>query len=238
MPEDSTNRGIPLGEAVQSYAEPGQWDAYVSAQKKSSRRRVIAVPYDLDESLAEYQGRVLRGIGSVRAERQKTTWLGWQLRRDLFGKIHQGTLVASGYAIPRAPADLRVRIPADIFHDRASIDWRDSTIESDGLSFTSVLILDQTEEAVDDAALEQGNAAQLKAGLTVQRPPSTGPPGRPSSMYLVEREFKRRVKEDQTCATRKEQAEVLARWSRMNTRVHHPSRQRRSATASGMPIEL
>ncbi len=93
-----------------------------------------------------------------------------EMRERLISGIHDGEFVAYGYVIPRNPADIMAKVPADLF-DLKYIKWNKSSIKGAGLEFASVLVFESGLAHEIDAKLAQKSHAQ-KAG-TKRGPPSS-----------------------------------------------------------------
>jgi hypothetical protein len=70
-------------------------------------------------------------------------------RRDIFSKmqidlvrnLRNGQFIGVGYCEPRKPTDFPALIPRDIWDDQFNVDWKQSKVAGNGLSFLSVKIL-------------------------------------------------------------------------------------------------
>ena len=159
-PSDTGN-GLPLQDAIEKYSDSEGWEAYQDAARRTSRRRTIASGIQADESIASYRSKVSTGFRTRREDDQRKRALFWQIRRAFQEKLVHGDLVAFGYNVPRSPYDERVRLPNDIWHERANLDWEASTAEADGLKFVSVLVFEASADLPEDLARESDGELPL-----------------------------------------------------------------------------
>lgn len=62
-----------------------------------------------------------------------------QLKTQLINKVNSKDTLVYGYTLPRKLSDQPVLIPSDLI-DTAKINWKESSIEAQGLSFSSVYV--------------------------------------------------------------------------------------------------
>ena len=175
-PED----GLTIQEAIARFSDAEMWSAHRAAGRK--------IPRFAPAIVGSLRHRELK------QDRQRLKCLGWKLRHAFQDKLQRGELFAYGYSIPRSPDDARVRVPADLWHDRAKINWETSSISADGLEFVSVRILEKDRPVPVN-------------------PYRTGLPGKPSIRHLILGELERRVKAGNLKPILAHEAKALREWA-------------------------
>jgi len=138
---DIWKKGIPLAEADYYFAPQKLRDEY-NEPKIPPRRMSRGLELMMKEMPADKRPELLKQLEPVQnffdvsrargdVQRRMRDWLLHLLSND--------RLVAYGFPTPRKPADIRQRIPQDLFQSRF-VNWDHSSIKGAGLEFQSVVV--------------------------------------------------------------------------------------------------
>lgn len=103
-------------------------------------------------------------------------------------------------------------------HFSGDVDWKNESLRFAEKHYTRLRLvhggqLSPKLNAIILSGLSEKEEPKQTEPQTVT-PTSTGAPGRPTSIHLVEAEFERRTKKNLTASTLKEESEILAEWLR------------------------
>ena len=108
----------------------------------------------------------------------------------------------------------KVVVPSADF--AGEVDWEGESLRSGDRNYTRLRLVHAGRITPEQLAMIQQqltrNEEPAEEAYQAETPTSTGAPGRPSSMHIVEAEFDRRAKEGLTASTLKEESELLAEW--------------------------
>jgi len=103
------------------------------------------------------------------------------------------------------------------------MDWENECLRSGEVTYRKLRVVHGGRITSEQEAELLRQATRTKDGSTASvydaPPSSSGAPGRPTSMHLVETEFRRRAEENLTAPTLKDEADILAAWLRRS----HPN---------------
>lgn len=138
---DIWKKGIPLAEADYYFAPQKLRDEYnepkIPPQKMSRGFELMLKELPVDKR-AEFLKRLqpvqnFFDISRARGDVER------RMRDRLLHLLSNDRLAAYGFPLPRKPADIRQRIPQDLFQSRF-VNWNDSSIKGAGLEFQSVVV--------------------------------------------------------------------------------------------------
>ena len=108
----------------------------------------------------------------------------------------------------------KVVVPSADF--AGEVDWERESLRSGDRNYTRLRLVHADRTTPEQLAMIQRrltrNEEPAEEAHQAETPTSTGAPGRPSSMHIVEVEFDRRAKESLTASTLKKESELLAEW--------------------------
>ncbi len=175
--------GVPLADADYSFAPEDlrvEYDEYFNPPPKPSGKDRTPAP---DETTSGSAGDPVIAIAKNVQRVIEILAIPSEIRLEMHNRLLQslgaGKFVAYGYAIPRNPANSRVKIPRDLFEPKF-VNWENSNIRGAGLEFASVLIF------------ESGLAQEIEAYLA-KKPPTQGTGikrGPPPSSAAIEKAIK------------------------------------------------
>ncbi len=151
------DEGLTLHQAKFRYGERELVERYRQIQQADPRTALLQVLSDQIEAITKPKTNPAETIlqdprfqAASKLSKEEND-IDRQLDARIVGFLKAGQLVGLGYALPRAPDAMPVRIPSDVWAGR--IHWKDDKVEGNGLAFIAVRIVRPIAAAPTQKAL-------------------------------------------------------------------------------------